>query len=170
MNAGVKVLIAIAVGLCMGILLHAVCPTAIQKLLIEDYLQPLYDFWIRMLTVLSGPVILLMVCTSVLNTRTIEEEGGDSRMVFMRYFLLSLAAALIAVLVSGVVLHGILQYTGRKGFEIAGYWKAILSVMPENAVKPLMESNTPQILLLAFAVGSGIVMLGWCARETRSGW
>ena len=46
----------------------------------------LYDFWVRMLTVLSGPVVFLMVCTSVLNTRTIEEEGGSSRRVFLWYF------------------------------------------------------------------------------------
>ena len=160
MNIGLQLLIAMAIGLGIGALLHVGLSAGAQERLIEAVLMPLYHFWIRMLTVLSGPVIFLMVCTSVLNTRTIEEEGGDSKRIVMRYFLFSLLAGLIAVFTSGVLSQESFLWGRTLGIDATNYWDALLQIMPENALAPLMESNTPQILLLAFALGSGIAMLG----------
>ena len=160
MNIGLLLLITMTVGLGLGALLHAGLPVETQERLIQDVLMPVYHFWIRVLTVLSGPVVFLMICTSVLNTRTIEEEGGDSKRIVLRYFLFSLLAALIAVFSSGAFSDESFLRGRTLGIDAADYWDALLKIMPENALAPLMESNTPQILLLAFALGSGIAMLG----------
>ena len=159
LNAALKMLIALLIGIVTGLTLRSGLSEAAQLGLVESFLMPLYDFWVRMLTVLSGPVIFLMVCTSVLNTRTIEEEGGSSRRVFLRYFLLSMMAALLAVFASELF-SGVPLLDSRLGIDASEYWQTLLKLMPDNVVSPLMQSNTPQLLLLAFLLGGGISALG----------
>lgn len=160
MNAALKLLIALVIGIGAGLALRAGLTADAQALLVEKFLLPVYDFWVRMLTVLSGPVVFLMVCTSVLNTQTIEEEGGSSRVVFLRYFIISMLAALLAVLGSGVFSMSPLLRGATLGIDASDYWEALLSVMPDNVVSPFVQSNTPQLLLLAIVLGRGINVLG----------
>ena len=159
-NTAVLTLLAVVIGLGGGLLLRALLPETAQVHLVLDYLDPVYQFFVRMLTVLSGPVVFLIVCTSVLNTRTIEEEGGSSTRVVLRYLIFSLLAALAAVLVTGPLSVAMQSKRMIWDINIPAYFEALLQVMPENAVAPLMESNTPQILLLAFTLGGAISALG----------
>lgn len=159
-NTAVLTLLAVVIGLGGGLLLRALLPQTAQVHLVLDYLDPVYQFFVRMLTVLSGPVVFLIVCTSVLNTRTIEEEGGSSTRVVLRYLIFSLLAALAAVLVTGPLSVAMQSKRMIWDINIPAYFEALLQVMPENAVAPLMESNTPQILLLAFTLGGAISALG----------
>jgi len=168
MNAGLKMLIALIVGLLAGFLIHRFLPAAGRELLTGKFLTPLYEFWIRMLTACSGPVVFLMVCSSVLNSGTIAEEGGSTRRIIARYLLLSILAALAAVLASGMLSREPF-YPGRTmGTYAADYFDAILQIMPENVITPLMQSNTPQILLLAFALGNSILIVGSRADGLKS--
>ena len=160
MNIAVKLLIALVLGITVGLVLRSGLSASAQQGLIDGFLQPLYDFWVRLLSVLSGPVVFLMVCTSVLNTRTIEEEGGSSRKIFLRYFLISLLAALAAVVTAVSFAWADLRSSGALGIDAAEYFKTILKIMPDNIVSPFVESNTPQLLLLAFLLGGGISALG----------
>ncbi len=160
MNAAVKLLIAVAIGLAAGFLLRANLPGGPMAILTEDFLTPLFDLWIRILSVMSGPVIFLMVCTSVLNTGTIEEEGGSSKRVVMRYFIFSFIVALIATLACIFILDEVFIVGSTLGIDAAGYWDAILRIVPSDIFSPLVSSNTPQILFLALVLGNGIVLIG----------
>ena len=159
-NAALELLIALVIGIGAGLLLRSGLAPETQSVLVEQILMPVYDFWVRTLTVLSGPVVFLMVCTSVLNTRTIEEEGGSSRVVFLRYFIISMLAALLAVLASGFFSLSPLLRGATLGIDVSGYWEALLSVMPDDVVSPFIQSNTPQLLLLAIVLGRGINVVG----------
>ena len=155
-NSALKILIAVLIGLALGTICSAALSPEARQTFSVAILDPLYDFWIRILSVISGPVIFLMVCTGVLNTGKLEEEGGHA--VFWRYFFLSLAAALIAVAVSCIVLGGSLSGEGL-GIKPGEYYRYILRLMPRNIFSPLMESNTPQILVLAFVFGNLILAI-----------
>ncbi len=159
MNAALKILIAVAIGILLGIILRNAIPDAAQDFIVRDILMPFYNFWVRLLSVLSGPVVFFIVCTSVLNTRALREEGGSSTRVVMRYFIFSMAAAVIAMAASRLIARP--EWTQNAlGIKASGYLDAFLQIMPENAVSPLMTSNTPQLLLLAFVLGTCISMLG----------
>lgn len=160
LHVGLLLLIAMAMGLGFGTVLHGILSPDNQQRLVGDILVPLYDFWVRLLTVVSGPVVFLMVCTAVLNTRTIEEEGGSSRRVVLRYLVFSFLAALLSLLISLFFAFRTIVRVDSAGIDLSAYLKALLNIMPEDCLTPLMESNTPQTLLMAFALGSGISMLG----------
>ncbi|MCR5035416.1 MAG: dicarboxylate/amino acid:cation symporter [Clostridia bacterium] len=159
-NPAFKILIALAVGIVLGMLITTCCSDTQQAALTEVVLQPIYDLWIRILSVLSGPVIFFMVLTTVLNTGSIEEEGGSSAKVAIRYFVFSAVSGLIAIIVCGLFKGSDLVIGQTLGVDASKYLDHILHVVPEDILTPILDTNTPQILLFAFVLGNGLVIIG----------
>ncbi|MBR2779087.1 MAG: cation:dicarboxylase symporter family transporter [Firmicutes bacterium] len=160
MHPALKILIAAALGLTAGILIRTCLSPETIAVLTDSIFMPVYDLWIRILRLLSGPMIFIMVLTSTLNVRPVEEEGGDSRQVLFRYFLMSLLAAAMAIASAGLVFHEPLVWGKTLGTQMSEYLPAILRVVPQDIVTPLLEGNTPQILLLAVVLGEVIKEAG----------
>ena len=160
MNPALKLLIAVAIGLALGFLFLSILSDPQQDALVADVLQPFYELWIRILSVFSGPVVFLMVITTFLNTGAIEEQGGNSRRVALRYFGFSLAAAVMAGLTACAVSGNLRAAATAQDVDTAGFLSRLFSIVPDNAISPLIQANTPQILLIAFILGNGLVVLG----------
>ncbi len=157
-NSALVTIFAVALGILVGFALHAALPADTQAALVDVFLTPLFDFWVRLLTVISGPVIFLMVCTAVMNTGMIEEEGGNSKRVLLRYFLLSFLAAVIAIETSVWASGHIIETGSTLGVDHTNYFKAILSLIPDNVFAPFIDVNTPQILVFAIFIGETVVI------------
>ena len=160
MNPAIKILAAIAVGVLLGVLIKAGLSDGQEEALMDVLLEPLYHLWIRILSVLSGPVIFFMVLTTVLNTGSIEEEGGNSRKVAMRYFLVSALAGFVAILSCGVFKGPGIMMGETLGVDMSDYLDNIFHLVPEDLLSPIISTNTPQILLFAFVLGNGLVIIG----------
>ena len=160
MNPGIKVLIGIAIGTVIGMLLVQILTGAGQERLINVVLEPMYDVWIRIISVLSGPVIFLMVITTVLNTGNIEEEGGSSRKVVARYFLFSLIVGVLAIMSSRIFSDKSLLTSHQLGIDPSMFLRYCFNLVPEDLFSPLIDANTPQLLLIAFVLGNGMVAIG----------
>ena len=160
MNPALKILIAIALGTVLGFFCLNALSEPQQASLVGAVLEPIYELWIRILSVLSGPVIFFMVITTFLNTGGIEEEGGNSRRVTVHYFSYCACAAalagLAACLASGAVLTG--QNAPWSG--PSDFLSHLFQIVPEDIFAPMTDANTPQILLIAFMLGNGLVILG----------
>ena len=168
MNPALKTLIAVIIGIAAGFLFNAVFPADWQVCLNTKVLEPLYSFWIRLLTLYSGPVVFLMICTAVLSSSAIEEEGGSMRRIFARYFLLSMLAGLIAVAASSGALTGnTIGSGGVRLFEGNSIFESLLKIIPDDIISPLMTSNTPQIVFIAIVLGNGILLAGSRAESIR---
>ena len=160
LNQVLKLLITIGSSLVVAHLLNVFVPEVGQVIITDSVLKPIYDLWIRLLTVVSAPVIFLMVLTSVMNTGTIEEEGGSSKRVVFRYMGFSLIFATIAVIVSGLVSRNPLTFGSTLGVGASHYLEAVLKIVPSNLIEPFVQGNTPQLLFLAFVAGNLISLLG----------
>lgn len=159
-NPGLKVLSAIVVGILCGLLIKYGLSVETQQYLTDALLRPLDDLWIRILTVLSGPVIFIMVLTTILNMGNIGEEGASTRKVIGRYMILSLMAAMGAVAISSYAAQVSLDDGASVGQEVAKYLSRSFRIVPDNIVEPFAQSNTPQILLIAFLIGNAMVIAG----------
>ncbi len=160
LNPALKVLIGVAIGTVFGLLLINILSPAGQEKLINVALEPLYHLWVRILSVLSGPVIFLMVMTTVLNTGNIEEEGGSSRKVVARYFMFSILMAMITIVLCLVLSPDVRITLDKLGINMGKALDYIFHIVPKDAFTPLIEANTPQILLMAFVLGNGMVIIG----------
>ena len=159
-NPVLQIAVAIAIGCALGILGALCLPDEARENVTQTLFSPVYDVWIRILNALSGPVIFFMVITTIINTKKITRQGGTKLYVIGRYFLFSLLAA-------GVTVVCAVPFLGRGVFAINSPTEilkntldALLKIFPNNIFEPFIDSNTPQLLLIAFFIGSAMIVLG----------
>ena len=142
---------------------------AILGLLGLSWLNGLMDFvatvYTRLFQLLAVPTIVLAVITTF---ATFGSKGSGK--IFGRTLLYTLlttfAAAAIGALLYVTIAPGNLPVESLAQRESAAieapqqtYYDHILSVIPNNIVKPFLEGNVLSLLLLAFAVGIGLSKL-----------
>lgn len=165
MNPALKILIAITAGMVLGVIFLTMLSVGQQTALSETLFQPLYDLWVRLLSALSGPVIFFMVVTTFLNTGGIEEEGGSSKWITIRYFAFSATAAVIALMVSLLISSNLTVTKHALWNGPAGFVEYIFGIVSEDPVSSIVQVNCPQILLVAILLGNGLVVIGSRAEQ-----
>ena len=160
MNPVLKMVIALAVGIACGLIGAYCIPDGTERIINDMLLTPLFDVWYRVLLAMSGPVIFLMVITTMLNNRHMAEQGGDSRRIVMRYFSFSLIAALVSLTAGQTFFRTAFEGQSVDQTTATGLLENLLQIVPEHVLSPLIEANTPQILLLAFVFGTALIVIG----------
>ena len=142
---------------------------AVLGLLGLDWLNGLMDFvatvYTRLFQLLAVPTIVLAVITTF---ATFGSKGSGR--IFGRTLIYTLlttfAAAAIGALLYVLVAPGNLPIEELDQADRAivdapqqSYYDHILTVIPNNIVKPFLEGNVLSLLLLAFAVGIGLSRL-----------
>ena len=149
---------------------------AILGLLGQDWLNGLMDFvatvYTRLFQLLAVPTIVLAVITTF---ATFGSKGSGK--IFGRTLIYTLlttfSAAAVGALLYFVVTPGNLPVESLSQSDVAvvdvpqqTYYDHILSVIPNNIVKPFLEGNVLSLLLLAFAVGIGLSKLPESENKT----
>ena len=142
---------------------------AIFGLLGQDWLNGLMDFvatvYTRLFQLLAVPTIVLAVITTFA-TFGPKGSGRIFGHTLIYTLLTTFAAAAIGALLYVVVAPSNLPVEAISQADSAiadtpqqSYYDHILSVVPNNIVKPFLEGNVLSLLLLAFAVGIGLSKL-----------
>lgn len=168
MNPVLKLVIAIVAGILLGLIGNLMLSDQIQTSLTNIIMVPLYDVWNRILNVLSGPVIFFMTITTVLNTGKITERGGDSKGVIARYFIISIIISLIAIIVAAILFRPEVYGAEMNKMLAKGLFDQILRFVPGEFFSPFMESNTPQLLVMALVLGNALNVIGDQASRLSS--
>ena len=142
---------------------------AILGLLGLGWLNSLMDFiatvYTRLFQLLAVPTIVLAVITTF---ATFGSKGSGR--IFGRTLIYTLLTTFSAAIV-GAILYVIIapgnlpvEVISQTGNAIAdspqqSYYDHILSVIPNNIVKPFLEGNVLSLLILAFAIGIGLSKL-----------
>ena len=142
---------------------------AVLGLLGLDWLNNLMDFmatvYTRLFQLLAVPTIVLAVITTFATFGS-KGSGRIFGHTLVYTFLTTLAAAVVGALLYIVVSPSNLPVEafsqGSHVIEEAPqqtYYSHILSVIPNNILRPILEGNVLSLLLLAFAVGIGLSKL-----------
>lgn len=140
---------------------------AILGVLGIDWLNSTADFiatvYTRLFQLLAVPTIVL----AVISTFATFGSKGSGRIFghTLTYTLLTtIAAATVGAVLYVIVAPGnlpVLPASGEEGAVAADvtYYDHILSIVPNNVVKPFLDGNVLSLLLLAFAIGIGLSKL-----------
>ena len=142
---------------------------AILGLLGLSWLNGLMDFvatvYTRLFQLLAVPTIVLAVITTFATFGS-KGSGRIFGHTLIYTLLTTFAAAIIGALLYVVVAPGNLPVEAISQADGAiadtpqqSYYGHILSVIPNNIVKPFLEGNVLSLLLLAFAIGIGLSKL-----------
>lgn len=160
MNPVLKIGISIAIGAIVGTVGSFLVLPDLTEMVSGVLISPAYEMWIRLLNAISAPIIFLTVITTMLNAHHIEERGGNSFVVIVRYFVLSIllvAFALVAAFPFFELVYARLEVNTE---FVAGLLGGLITLIPANIVQPFAESNTQQLLLMAIVLGYLLIKIG----------
>ena len=147
---------ALLVGALLGLLGIAWLNAA------ADFVAAVYT---RLFQLLAVPTIVLAVITTFA-TFGAEGSGRIFGRTLVYTLLTTLAAAVVGALLYVLITPSSLPEGSTIAIEApsgavggASYYDHLLSVIPNNIVKPFLEGNVLSLLLLAFAVGIGLSKL-----------
>ncbi len=132
---------------------------------VDQLMEFVATVYTRLFQLLAVPTIVLAVITT-LATFGSKDSGRLFRHTLTYTLLTTLAAACVGALLYLVIAPGNLPAEAiAQGSEAVGdtpaqtYYTHILSVIPNNVVRPFLEGNVLSLLLLAFAIGIGLSRL-----------
>ena len=131
-----------------------------QLNVVADAVAAIYT---RLFQLLAVPTIVLAVITTLSTMGVGRETGRIFRRTLTYTLLTTISAAAVGVLLYIVVSPQAQSFEALSPSLPAGeggsYIDHVLSIVPNNIVRPFLEGNVLSLLLLAFAVGIGLSRL-----------
>lgn len=131
---------------------------------VADFVATVYT---RLFQLLAVPTIALAVITTLASFGNQKDTGKIFRHTITWTLLTTFAAAAVGLLLYVVIAPGNLpeEITASAGAGLSGigsqetYLEHIISVIPNNIIKPLLEGNVLSVLLLAAAIGIALAKM-----------
>lgn len=149
----------IAGALLIGILGNLLIPAGIKSSINDIILTPVYDLFLTLLSLVSGPLIFLSVTWGIYgigDTASLSRIGKSVIFTFIRNTFLACAGGLSLVFLFD------LTYSDSKVSlsQASELIHLIFGCVPKNIVEPFSSGNTLQIIFLAIVIGICLIYLG----------
>ena len=168
-NPVIVVIFTIVFGIIAGSVAMVTLSGGDAQFVTEGILVPIYDLWNNILYSVSAPAMLIIVMSTMLDTREVSEQGGNAGVMTGRYFIISLILGVITIVAAVLMSGHKFAYDGYSRDTLSDLMKGLFSVVPANMLDPIRDFNTAQLILMGIifayatmAVGqqaSGIVSL-----------
>ncbi|MBQ7419920.1 MAG: dicarboxylate/amino acid:cation symporter [Prevotella sp.] len=135
---------------------------------VADFIATIY---VRLFQLLAVPTIVLAVTTTLASLGKGQEAGRIFAHTITYTLLTTIVAAAVGLLLYVVIAPGSLPAEAISQQTIDGnetqltYTDHLLSVIPNNVVKPFLEGNVLSLLLLAAAVGIALAQMPETAQK-----
>ena len=166
-SPAIKIIIAVLGGLLVGVIGNLLLSDPVKTMALNSVMSPLNELWLRILNVSSGPIIFFMVITTIMNTGKISERGGSARNTIARYFIFSFIMATVTMIFASQIFS--LNYVdgSYSSSTVSDIMYGIARLIPNDIPSAFAQTNTPQILILAFVLGFIFHLLGNQIRTLR---
>ncbi|HDR8450042.1 dicarboxylate/amino acid:cation symporter [Bacillus cereus] len=159
------ILIALFLGLVVGLTLNLVAPSIFEPL--NQYVfNPIGQLFIRLIKMLVVPVVFISIVLGAAGLGD-PKQLGRIGLKSISFFLLTTAVAIsIAVTFALIIKPGAggnfktegLKYEGAK--TETSFVDTLLNIVPDNPAKAMADGNMLQIIAFSVLIGLGIAILG----------
>ncbi|MGR6001991.1 dicarboxylate/amino acid:cation symporter [Bacillus cereus] len=159
------ILIALFLGLVVGLTLNLVAPSIFEPL--NQYVfNPIGQLFIRLIKMLVVPVVFISIVLGAAGLGD-PKQLGRIGLKSISFFLVTTAVAIsIAVTFALIIKPGAggnfktegLKYEGAK--TETSFVDTLLNIVPDNPAKAMADGNMLQIIAFAVLIGLGIAILG----------
>lgn len=149
----------ILAAIVTGLLLNALLPDPATQVFLDGVLTPIYKTLFRLLSTISGPLILLSVMWGVYGIGDTTMLGKIGKRMIFTYIGIVFAVAALATVT--LPLFGNTFTSGSaETSQLSTIFDMILNIVPSNIVEPFSNGNTLQIIFVAFVIGIAMLFLG----------
>jgi Na+/H+-dicarboxylate symporter len=157
LNPMIPLLIAIVLGLLAGYFFNAVLDTPSQIILADKFLKPLFNTFMRLLSLVACMIVFFSVLWGVVNIGDLTFLGTVGKKMASRTFLWIYGSLVLTMF----MVLGFYHLDLDAAFNLLGIseeiWKLLLDIIPGDFVTPFLKGNTLQLIFLA--IGGGLIML-----------
>ena len=165
----ITTLIAMVAGLLVGMIASALFSENITDGMVTYALSPVKTMFMNALSIIVGPVVFFSIVTCLSQFKDLKELGRIGIKVMSMYFLTTVLAVGVSILFSLIIQPG--EWGGAVG-KVAtdavsvntdvdtSLLSTIINIVPNNFVRPFLESDTLQLIFLAVICGIAVGMIG----------
>ena len=156
-----KIFIGMLLGIVVGLLFLG------NPDFTTEYLKPIGTIYINLLKFLVVPVVLFSITDGVVNLKDLKRVGSVGVKTFLYYMCTTALAVVIGLVIVNIFKGyfpalassdlGALEYTAK---ESPNVMQVIVSIFPDNLVKPMVDTNMLPIIVIAIFFGAGILAAG----------
>lgn len=156
------ILWALILGLVAGLFCRHL-PEGVSRFLTQDLADPVFSVTIGMMTGIMGPVLFISMVIAISSLDSISKLTDLGGKIFRRFIRCTLFAMVISIAVS-LCFYRVFS-ADSTSFEPGQIITLLLAVFPTNIIKPFVENNTPQLVVMGAVMGTALLMLGESAAE-----
>ncbi|MBR4755208.1 MAG: dicarboxylate/amino acid:cation symporter [Lachnospiraceae bacterium] len=165
----VRTLFALVLGIAVGLIFNSFVPRPVVEAVSTYALNPFKTMFMSALQIIVGPVVFFSLVTCLSQFKNLAELGRIFAKVMGMYMLTTLLAAFVALGMSNLIRPGVwgsgLSIIGNQVVDVntavdTSLLTTIINIVPNNFVKPFLESDTLQLLFLALLCGIAVGAIG----------
>ena len=143
------------IGLVCGLLcMHL--PEGMRSTLINDIATPVKTVALNLLLCVMGPVILVSMVTAVSALKSVNDLTNMGFKLIGRFISVILSVMAVGIVVS--LLFFSVFGSGNVSLRTRDVIDLILGIFPKDPISPLMEGNTPQLVVMGLVMGAAFII------------
>ena len=166
-NLALQIFIALVLAIIVGLLMGK------QAAFANAYIKPFGTIFLNLLKFIVCPIVLFSILAGMISMKDIKKVGSIGAKTIV-YYLLTTAVAIVIGLVMGSIFKGAfpalettdLVYEAK---EATPFMQVLVDIFPSNWLKPLVDANMLQIIVIAILLGFGIILVGDKVDGVRKG-
>lgn len=167
-NPVLIILMSILFGLIIGNVAGVALRAGDSTFVTQGLLMPVYDLWNNILFSVSAPAMIIIVMSTMLDTREVSEQGGSTGLITGRYFAVSILVGVITFAGAVIYRNNIFTSDNVTKETIADLIRKLFSVVPKNVIDPFRDFNTAQLILMGIILAYAVMALGHQAAGVSS--
>lgn len=167
-NPALKLLIAVALGVFLGLAGRLLLPDGIQDLLIRTTLDPIQNVFFRALNTVAGPVIFFTVLASICGLGSLAAGGKAGRKMLLRFLLVTSLLTVVVIFLAIPLLSLPFRSGGISDAGVASVLDFFLRFIPNDILSPVINGDGAQIILLAVVLANALLVAGAQAEGVRT--
>ncbi|MDO4491153.1 MAG: dicarboxylate/amino acid:cation symporter [Lachnospiraceae bacterium] len=166
MPLAMKIFLALVLGIVAGLLLQGNPDIA------ANYIKPFGTIFLNLLKFIVVPIVLLSIIVGIISMKDIKKVGSIGLKTVIYYFCTT-AFAIVIGLAGGSLFRGFFPVLQTSGLEYeaaapVSFMDTLVNIFPSNFLKPMVEANMLQVIVMAVLIGFAIVLVGEKAGAAAS--
>lgn len=163
---GGSITIAILVAIAFSFLVNFL-PQNIKTFLVESVADPLFSAIMSLIVAVNIPLVFISIISSVCTIGDISTFNTIGSKVIVRFFVVMFAIAGVSIGICEMFFP-VISLESNTSFALEAIIDLFLSVIPKNLIKPFVEENIMQVVIIALLVSSCVVFLGDRVKNLKS--
>lgn len=160
MSLSAQIFISLGLGIVAGLLFMVIGKADWAV----SYVKPFGTIFLNLLKFIVVPIVLCSIISGVISMKDIKKVGAIGGKTVL-YYMLTTAFAVVIGLTFANVFKGFFQVLETSGLEYetassVNFMDTLVGIFPSNIMKPMVDANMLQVIVIALFFGFGIILAG----------